>query len=83
MVCPLFSSLPIDFPVNIEEFTLRLRRQTSTITPVPSIQVNQVGPFTIEHDIDGVTSSEVYTFGSAVATDITFKFIEVPILFSI
>lgn len=71
---------PTDFPMQSSDFTLRLRRQESTITKVTdTVQ----GPIVINHDIDTVQSVDSYTFGGNNAIDLTIKFIVIPILFSI
>ncbi len=71
----------VDFPKNIDEWTLRLSRQGSIVTTVTAINVP--GPFSIYHAIDGDSSNTpVYTFGSGGNHDITLRFVTVPILFS-
>ena len=72
---------PTDFPIQSSDFTLRLRRQESTINTVSV--VNVPGPISINHLIDSVPSVESYSFGRANPTQLTIKFIVIPILFSI
>ncbi len=72
----------IDFPIQDSEFTLRLRRMESIISP--SVTATGIdGTFTIRHSFDGIAGPN-YSFGAgSVGADVTVNFIVIPILFSI
>ncbi len=77
----LFHEGTVDFPVQKDEWTLRLRKLSPTITESTS---NVPGPYTISHSINGNSSiTPQYTFGTAANYDVTIRIVVIPILFSI
>lgn len=72
---------PMDFPVEDEEFTLRLRRMPTQTTEVSTLATP--GPFTIRHSIDAINSATEFQFGSTNNVDVTVRYNVIPILFSI
>ncbi|MCY3413770.1 MAG: hypothetical protein INQ03_19155 [Candidatus Heimdallarchaeota archaeon] len=76
----LITGTSLDFPIQDSDWTLRLRRITSTTVSTSNL-VN--GPFSIDHDIDGVTSPTSYAFGDNTITNLEITFVTVPILFTI
>jgi FlaG/FlaF family flagellin (archaellin) len=71
----------VDFPIEKDEWTLRLRKLSPKIITNTTIPVS--GPYKISHSIDGNSSiTPQYSFGSD-GTNITFRIVIIPILFSI
>ncbi|MHA2033589.1 MAG: hypothetical protein ACW99Q_29830, partial [Candidatus Kariarchaeaceae archaeon] len=77
---PTLDGTPIDFPVELDEWSLRLRRKPSNITIFPVQTVN--GDLTISHSTSGTSKSDI-TYTSLDGANINIKFIEIPILFTI
>ena len=77
----LFNGGTVDFPVQKDEWTLRMRKLTPTIIESTS---NVLGPYTISHSINGNSSiTPQYSFGTALNYDVTVRIVIIPILFSI
>ncbi|OLS28552.1 MAG: hypothetical protein HeimC2_06090 [Candidatus Heimdallarchaeota archaeon LC_2] len=72
----------VDFPIDLDEWTLRLRRRASNITEFPSQLIT--GDLTILHSINGIAKPDgTYLTSSLSGEIVNIKFIEVPILLTI
>lgn len=79
---PDFANDPLDFPVDLDEWTLRLRRRASIITEFPGQLVT--GDLTISHSVSGEPKPDgTYITSNLNGELINIKFIEVPILLTI
>lgn len=69
-----------DFPVTLDEWSLRLRRSPSIITSFPTITVSNL--ITVSYTIDGIPKTDIQ-IDNLDGADVNVKFIEVPILLTI
>lgn len=78
----IFQSGPTyaDFPVTLDEWSLRLRRSPSNITTFTRTSIT--GPITISQIVDGVNKTTLSVF-DIIGADVNIKYIEVPILLTI
>lgn len=73
----------VDFPIEKDEWTLRLRKLSPIIT-TSTTPIAVPGPYKISHSINGnSTIAPEYFFGTATDNIITFRIVVIPILFSI
>lgn len=77
----VFSNDPVDFPLELDEWTLRLRRRASDIVKFSRVVT---GDLNISHSVSGVPKPDgAYLTSNLDGETVNIKFIVVPILLTI